>query len=117
MAQKLGRQTEWPRVKGEPDAVTLAPDGWQKSNRSVAGPLRFGTANGGGRYGGPSSVGPKGEAVIADYTRETDYGTDMIARDRKIDRKFPSDLISRELRGPGSSSMDYNKSKGERMPE
>lgn len=108
MAQKLGRQTEWPRVKREPDVVTLAPDAWQKSGRSVAGPLRMGTAPG---------VGPKGEAVVADYTRETDYGMDMVARDRKAERKFPSDLIARELRGPGAKRMEYNKSKGERMPE
>lgn len=108
MAQKLGRQTEWPRVKREPDVVTLGPDAWQKSGRSVAGPLRFGTAPG---------VGPKGEAVVADYTRETDYGTDMVARDRKVDRKFPSDLISREIRGPGTKTFEPTMSKGKDKPD
>jgi hypothetical protein len=48
-------------------------------------------------------TGPTGRAVISDYTTTSDYGMDMIARDRRIDRKFPSDLIAREVRGPGPS--------------
>lgn len=108
MAQKLGRQSEWPRVKREPEVVTLAPDGWQRSERSPVGPLRYGTSPG---------VGPKGEAVVADYTRESDFGTDMVARDRKAERKFPSDLISRELRGPGGRAFEPNLSKGKDKPD
>lgn len=108
MAQKLGRQTEWPRIKGESEACFQTADAVMKSDRSPVGPLRHGTSPG---------VGPKGEAVVADYTRDSDYGMDMVARDRKAERKFPSDLIARELRGPGPRSMEYNKSKGPRMPE
>lgn len=104
MAQHRGRQGEWPTVKRNPDACFLTGDGYLKSDRDVVGPLRMGTAPG---------VGPKGPAVIADYTTRTDYGTDLIARDRKVDRKFPSDLIARELRdnSPRINSLSEGKTK------
>lgn len=35
MAQKRGRQTEWPRVKREPECAYQAPDGVYRSGRTV----------------------------------------------------------------------------------
>lgn len=111
MAQHRGRQGEWPRVREEEqtrDARFLAPDGFQNNDRSLVGPLRHGTAPG---------VGPRGPAVIADYNNSTDFGMDRIARDRRIDRKFPSDLIARELRGPGPASRQPIDSEGPTKPK
>lgn len=102
----MASQREWPRVsregsaKAEPTGRFLTPDVIMKSDRSLAGPLRHGTAPG---------VGPRGRAVIADYEQRSDFGTDMIARDRRIDRKFPSDLVAREVRGPGSSNRQVSR--------
>lgn len=98
MAQKVGRQTEWPRVKREPDAFFLDPDGYKKSERSLDGPLRLGTSPG---------VGPKGSATIADNAQGSDFGMDRISpRDfdpmgtsRRRSGDIPSDLISRQRRG------------------
>lgn len=109
MARKRYRQGPWPpKMDDQPSAVFTHPDGYFKSDRNFAGPLRYGTKPG---------VGPKGEAVIADYSTTTDYGMDMIARDRKPDRKFPSDLISREIRGPGEKSRQDNTSEGAHKPK
>lgn len=108
MARHRGRQGEWPRVKNNPEAVFTNPDGYTRSNRELVGPLRMGTA---------PPVGPKGPAVIADYQTLTDYGTDMIARDRKAERKFPSDLISREIRGEGPTTNIKNMSEGKTKPD
>lgn len=62
----MGKQSEWPRVKREIEARTLAPDALLKSERSPVGPLRTGTAAG---------VGPRGVAAVGE-SRTTDYGTD-----------------------------------------
>jgi hypothetical protein len=48
-------------MAASPPAFTLTPDGYLKSDRALAGPLRLGTAPG---------VGPKG-------TRTTGFGTDF----------------------------------------
>lgn len=69
MAQHRGRQGEWPRVQREPDAYFAVPDGYFRSDRDVAGPLRMGTT---------PEVGPKGPAVIADRDKSTDFGMDRI---------------------------------------
>lgn len=69
MAQHRGRQGEWPRVQREPDAYFAVPDGYYRSDRDVAGTLRMGTTR---------NVGPKGEAVIADREKRTDYGMDRV---------------------------------------
>ena len=36
MAQKLGRQTEWPRVKRDPEPRFVVPDGYYDPGRGVA---------------------------------------------------------------------------------
>ena len=69
MAQKRLRQSEWPRVKREPDGYTLAPDVYVRMDRTAAGPLRTGTVQNG--------VGPRGRAP----QDASDYGMDRIVRE------------------------------------
>ena len=97
MAQKLGRQGPWPRVTGNPDAFEVTPDGYQRFDRKLAGPLRYGTSEG---------VGPKGRAIVAEDSERTDLGMDRVSP-RGYDPmawpvwgpQQPSDLISRQIRG------------------
>ena len=98
MAQHRGKQGEWPRAgRNEPDTFFVKPDVYERYGRSVAGPLRYGTAEG---------VGPRGRAVMAEDSERTDYGMDRISP-RGYDPmgwpvwgpQQPSDLVSRELRG------------------
>ena len=93
----------WPRTnadgseKRSPTANFLTRDGWLKSGRDLAGPLRMGTT---------PEAGPKGPVVDADYTGRTDFGTDRIEpRDfdpmgtpRNRFGDIPSDLIARNVR-------------------
>lgn len=109
MAQHSGRQGEWPRWRergNNPEATFAVPDGYFNNRRETAGPLRMGTM---------PPVGPRGSAVVADYTRQTDFGTDMIARDRVLQRKYPSDLLAREIRG-GAKDRIID-SEGKRFPK
>lgn len=73
MAQHRGRDGEWPRQRtedgagrGDPVLKSLTPDGVMRSDRSLAGPLRLGTAPGVGprRMGGPTG---------------TDFGVDRVS--------------------------------------
>jgi hypothetical protein len=68
MAQHRGRQGEWPVVKREPDAYVLHPDVYERTDRSLAGPLRFGTVRDG--------VGPKGSIPVASTS---DFGMDRVS--------------------------------------
>ena len=98
MARHRGRQGEWPTVKRNPEAWFASPDGYLKSERLLAGPLRYGTT---------PNVGPKGGAVALDKSDATDFGMDRVApRDfdplgtsRARFGDIPSELISREIRG------------------
>jgi hypothetical protein len=65
----MAKQTEWPRIKRQPNAYFTGPDGYHRSDRDVAGPLRMGTT---------PEVGPKGPAVRADRSSVTDFGMDRI---------------------------------------
>jgi hypothetical protein len=58
-------QREWPRWRPEPLPFKAIPDGYEKSGRSVAGPLRMGTSPG---------VGPRGSAG----SYRSDFGMDKI---------------------------------------
>jgi hypothetical protein len=95
----------WPYAGSDPwlnrdtrPAQFLTPDGYRKSTRSLAGPLRMGTE---------PRVGPRGGAVEADYSGASDMGMDRIeprdfdpmgtARNRFGD--ISSDLIARQVRG------------------
>ena len=71
MAQHRGRQGEWPTVRNNPDACFLNPDGYQRSERSVAGPLRLGTEPG---------VGPRGPSVANERVEgRSDMGMDRVS--------------------------------------
>jgi hypothetical protein len=65
VAQKIGRQGEWPTVRGNPSAVFVTREGYRKSGRSLAGPLRMGTTG---------DVGPRGAAPNG----PSDMGVDHI---------------------------------------
>ena len=97
MAQKAGRQTEWPRVYGNPRAHFLTADGYLRSDRSLAGPLRTGTE----LRVGPRSAG----ARDGDYSRTSDMGMDRVGpRDfdvlgtcRTRFGEIPSSLVTDQL--------------------
>lgn len=101
------RQT-WPYASNDPwlnrdtrKAFYVTPDGYLKSTRSLAGPLRMGTE---------PRVGPRGGAVEADNGGGSDFGMDRIEpRDfdpmgtsRARSGDIPSDLIARQVRGSRS---------------
>jgi len=98
MAQHRGKQGEWAPVKRNPEAVFQTADGYLRSDRSLAGPLRTGTAPG---------VGPRG-LVAGDESRLSDMGMDRVTP-RGFDpmgtsltrepRQQGSTLVSRETRG------------------
>lgn len=67
----MAKESEWPRVKRNPDATYQNADGFQNSDRSVAGPLRFGTTRG---------VGPRGDAVAEGRDEDrSDMGMDRVS--------------------------------------
>jgi hypothetical protein len=68
MAEHVRKQSEWPIVKREPDAYVLVPDVYERTDRDVAGPLRFGTLQDG--------VGPRGENHPSG---SSDYGKDRVS--------------------------------------
>jgi hypothetical protein len=95
----MAKQSEWPRVKREPEAYFAVPDGYHRSDRDLVGPLRMGTT---------PEVGPKGPAVWSDRSTRSDFGMDRIdgTSGRDINKgtskpppPYNSDLIARELRG------------------
>jgi hypothetical protein len=91
MAQHRGRQGEWPTVKNNPEACFQKQDVLQRSERSVAGPLRLGTEPG---------VGPRGPSV-ANGRREE--GSDM-GMDRVSPREFDPLGTSLTRYGPSPQS-------------
>jgi len=96
-------QDPWPTVKRERIADFATPDGYLRSERNLAGPLRMGTARG----AGPSGFAPGGGA--------SDFGVDRISPRRfdpigsHNDRAPPrpsSTLLSRAVRSRGVPSKD-----------
>jgi hypothetical protein len=96
----MAKEREWPTVKRNPDAYYLTGDGFQRSDRQLAGPLRMGTSPG---------VGPRGAAVASVRDEErSDMGMDRVSP-REFDpmgtslRRYgpdhESDLVSRQIRG------------------
>ena len=97
MAIHRGKQGEWPRVKDNPDAWVVTPDAYERCDRSLVGPLRYGTSEG---------VGPRGGAIIAEDSERTDFGMDRVSPRGYDPMGWPvwgpqqsSDLISRQIRG------------------
>jgi hypothetical protein len=96
----MAKQSEWPRgqadgsERGGPTGCFQTRDGVLKSNRSLAGPLRYGTAPG---------VGPKGDGG---GNGASDFGMDRVEpRDfdpmgtpRNRFGEIPSELVSRSAR-------------------
>lgn len=81
------------------DVYFATPNGYQRSDRDLAGPLRMGTT---------PEVGPKGAAVWADRSFRSDYGMDRVDGTASTDINkgtsqppppLHSDLIAREIRG------------------
>lgn len=101
MAQKRYKQGPWPpKQDDQPDAFFRAPGIWERFDRQLAGPLRYGTQPG---------VGPRGGAVALDRSEITDMGMDRVTP-REFDpmgtslkRYSPegigSELVSRTIRG------------------
>ena len=95
-------QDPWPSIKREKIADFLSPDGFKRSERSVAGPLRMGSAPG---------VGPKG--LVSGGTA-SDYEMDRMPRrfdpiGSHNDRTPPrptSTLLSRAVRSRKVESRD-----------
>lgn len=88
-------QDPWPVVKREKVAEFLSPDGFLRSERSLAGPLRLGTA---------PDVGPRG--LVAGGTA-SDFEMDRISKrgfdpmgtpDERTNVQESSPLVSRAVR-------------------
>lgn len=93
MAQKIGRQGEWPTVRGNPTACFATPDGYLKSTRSLAGPLRLGTSPGVGPRGAPPN-GPSDFGM--DRVSPRDF--DPMGTTRERTGTIPSELLSGDRR-------------------
>lgn len=96
MAQHERRQSEWPIVKRERIADFATPDGYARSDRPLAGPLRLGTE---------PRVGPRGlvrGAVPSDMEmdRVSPRGFDPAGTsDTRAPPQEGSRLLSRDIRG------------------
>lgn len=93
MAQHQGKQGEWPNVKGNPTADYLTPDGFLRSSRSLAGPLRMGTEPRVGPRDAPASVGT------------SDFGLDRVSP-RGFDPIGTSDTRAPAQEGSSRLSRD-----------
>jgi hypothetical protein len=102
----MARNEGWPPYKDnggfrrDPDGRFLTPDGFLKSGRSLAGPLRTGTE---------PRVGPRAQGPVeAARTAESDFGTDRVSprefdpmgTSRRRSGDIPSDFITGQLRKP-----------------
>jgi hypothetical protein len=100
------KQREWPPIKRERIGDFVTPDGYLRSERAVAGPLRMGTE---------PRVGPRG---LVAGGGASDFETDRVTP-RKFDpigshndRAPPrpsSTLLSRAVRSRGVPSRDDNR--------
>ena len=96
MAQHRGRQTEWPIIKREPVGDFVTPDGYLRSTRPLAGPLRFGTEP----RVGPRDRGPgRGQPSDFEMDRISPRGFDpMGTSDERAPAQEQSVLLSRSIR-------------------
>ena len=101
----MAGQREWPRgrISGTerrgPTAFFVTPDGYLKSDRSLAGPLRTGTS---------ADVGPRARGPAAgDVSYRTDFGMDRVTprcfdpMGTALERygETPSSAITEQLNG------------------
>jgi hypothetical protein len=98
MAPNERKQGEWPTVKRQPVADFLKADGFQRSGRPLAGPLRMGTT---------PEAGPRG--LLGDGPT-SDFGMDRVSprgfdpmgtSDTRAPAQEGSSLLSRSVRGRG----------------
>jgi hypothetical protein len=98
----MATQNPWPAVKREKIGDFVTPDGYLRSERNLAGPLRMGTARG----AGPSGLVAGGGA--------SDFGMDRMPRrfdpiGSHNDRTPPrpaSTLLSRAVRSRSQKNAD-----------
>ena len=105
MPKNQGPDDVWPRMAKEPAAWTQSPDGYLRSDRPLAGPLRLGTAPG---------VGPKG--MIKGGGFGSDFGMDRVTplgfdpagtSNARSARQESSTRVSQEIRRrPGQKTKD-----------
>lgn len=90
----MASQREWLPAKREPVGFFQTPDVAQRSDRSLVGPLRMGTAPG---------VGPKGAVLSGNSDFEVDRTSprdfDPLGTTRDRFAKIESARISKEVRG------------------
>jgi hypothetical protein len=88
-------RTKWPPQRNEPVGHYAHPDGTLRSDRSLAGPLRLGTAPG----VGPSGFLRDGNASDFGMDRVSPRGFDPIGTsDTRAPAQEASTLLSRETR-------------------
>ena len=98
MAEHTGKQTEWPIVKREPVADFATRDGYLRSGRPLAGPLRMGTTPG----VGPRGMLGDGNASDLGMDRVSPRGFDpMGTSDTRAPAQESSTLLSRAVRNRG----------------
>jgi hypothetical protein len=88
-------QGPWPTIKREPVGDVLIPDGYQKTDRNLTGPLRMGTARG----VGPGGLVAGGTASDFGMDRVTPRGFDPAgSHNERQPRQESSPLLSRSIR-------------------
>lgn len=94
----MAKEGPWPAVKREKIADFASPDGFLRNERSLAGPLRMGTAPG----AGPKGLVAGGTASDFEMDRVTPRGFDpMGTHDERAPRQESSPLLSRAVRSRG----------------
>jgi hypothetical protein len=90
------KQGEWPAVKRQPVADFLTPDGFRRTDRSVAGQLRLGTEP----RVGPGGLLTDGPGSDMGMDRITPKGFDpMGSHNTRAPAQESSSLLSRQVRG------------------
>ena len=100
---KERKQSEWPIVKRETIGDFATPDGYLRSDRSLAGPLRLGTEP----RVGPGGLLRDGNSSDFGMDRVTPRGFDPIGTSRRRGgEQEGSTLLSRSIRGRGAPNRD-----------
>jgi hypothetical protein len=90
------KQSEWAPVKRQPIADFVGVNGYQRSDRPVAGPLRLGTEP----RVGPGGLLPDGTSSDMGMDRVTPRGFDpMGSHNTRAPAQEGSTLLSRAVRG------------------
>jgi hypothetical protein len=95
MAQHERRQSEWPVVKRERIGDFVVPDGYLRSDRPLAGPLRLGTEP----RVGPRGLSRDGTSSDFEMDRVSPRGFDPAGTsDTRAPAQEASYLLSRSIR-------------------